>query len=248
MATDDFNRADAGTLGANWTDQKGSIDIVSNQAKTSADAEEYAFYSAETFPDDQYSQVVAAGVGASAGMGPSVRASGTNPTANLYLLLWASSGGAQGLYKNVGGSVSLLQSITGALSANDVLYLQASGSTIRAKKNGTQLGTDQADGSLTSGSPGIYNNQNASIQAIFDDWQGGVLGMVARPIADISAGSWTPSTGTDLYATIDDDPASDSDYDRSGSSPSNDTMEVRLTALGIPEAGDVTFTIRHRTA
>lgn len=34
----------------------------------------------------------------------------------------------------------------------------------------------------------------------------------ARPDADISAGPWTPSTGSDLFAMVDETPASDSDY------------------------------------
>ncbi len=34
----------------------------------------------------------------------------------------------------------------------------------------------------------------------------------ARPDADISSGPWVPSTGSDLYAMVDETPASDSDY------------------------------------
>jgi hypothetical protein len=251
MAFDDFNRADAGTLGANWTDLQGSIDIVSNQAKTTAAGLERAYYTAASAPDNQYSQVVAAGVGTNGFQGPMVRASDVfvlNTSGNAYFLVWSSSGAAQGLYKLANGVTSLLQSITGSLSANDLLKIVANSNVIQCFKNGTQLGTDQTDGSLSSGSPGIYNTQNASLQVIFDDWQGGSVGMTAHPISDVSAGSWTASTGSDLYAMIDEETASDSDYDRSGASPSDDTMEVRLTALGIPDAGDVTFTIRHRTA
>lgn len=35
---------------------------------------------------------------------------------------------------------------------------------------------------------------------------------IAVPVADISAGGWTPSSGTDLYAMLDETPASDADY------------------------------------
>jgi hypothetical protein len=34
----------------------------------------------------------------------------------------------------------------------------------------------------------------------------------ARPNADITDGAWTPSTGVDLYAVIDEETASDTDY------------------------------------
>lgn len=178
MATDDFNRADAGTLGANWTNLQGSIDIVSNQAKTTAAALERAYYTGVSAADDQYSQVVAAGVGANGFQGPMVRASDVfvlNTSGNAYFLVWASSGASQGLYKLLNGVTSLLQSITGALTANDLLKIIANSNVIQCFKNGTQLGTDQTDGSLASGSPGIYNTQNASLQVIFDDWEGGDL-------------------------------------------------------------------------
>ena len=45
-----------------------------------------------------------------------------------------------------------------------------------------------------------------------------VPGQVARPVADVSAGGWTPSTGSDLYATLDEIAASDADYSSSSSS------------------------------
>lgn len=248
MASDDFNRADATDLGANWTNQNASsMDIVSNQAKTTADASEAAYY-VGTFPDNQYSQVTTASVGAGALMGPTVRASGVVPNNNYYVIIAFPSGAGQGIYKIVNNSSSLLQSVSFNIVASDVLKLTVSGSTIKAYKNGAQQGTDQSDSSHASGNPGMFNNQNAAIEAAFDDWSGGGLGLTAVPIADISDGSWTPSTGSDLYAMIDEDPADDADYDRSGASPDDDTMEVRLTALGVPDDGDVAFTVRHRTA
>lgn len=249
MASDDFNRADAATLGANWTTQtSNTFEILSNQAKVAVDASVSAFYSAASFPDNQYSQVVAAAVGAVATMGPTVRASGAVPNNSYYLLLAFPSGAGQGIYKVVNNSSSILQSVGFNIVADDVLRLEVSGTTIVAKKNGTQVGIDSSDTAVGSGSPGLFNNQNAAIEAAFDDWFGGGLGLTAYPIADISDGNWTPSAGTDLYATIDEAVTDDADYDRSGASPDDDVMEVRLTALGIPDDGDVTFTVRHKTA
>lgn len=64
---------------------------------------------------------------------------------------------------------------------------------------------------------------------------GGVLEpYFGRPIEDISAGAWLPSTiplGVDLYATIDEEVASDTDYNYTTSAS---TFEVKLTALADP--------------
>jgi hypothetical protein len=65
-----------------------------------------------------------------------------------------------------------------------------------------------------------------------------------RPYADIAANGWLPSTGTDLYAMIDEVDAADADYDRSPENPSGQLMEVRLTAGLTPLAG--TRTLRYR--
>lgn len=68
---------------------------------------------------------------------------------------------------------------------------------------------------------------------------------IAVPIADISAGGWTPSTGTDLYAMTDEAVADDSDYDQSATTPTNDVMEVQVTSLTDP-ASSSGHVVRYR--
>ncbi len=60
---------------------------------------------------------------------------------------------------------------------------------------------------------------------------------MAFPSADISLGGWTPSAGgspTELWPMIDEETADDADFIQSVLTPSNDTCEVRLQALGDP--------------
>jgi len=52
-----------------------------------------------------------------------------------------------------------------------------------------------------------------------------------RPSADISTGSWTPSTGTTLYETLDEVSASDADYIQTSIASS---CEIRLAAGATP--------------
>lgn len=61
-----------------------------------------------------------------------------------------------------------------------------------------------------------------------------VTSYVARPDSDISAGTWTASTGTDLYAMLDETVASDADYITASSAG---TCEVKLSAITAPPAG-----------
>lgn len=63
-----------------------------------------------------------------------------------------------------------------------------------------------------------------------------------RPSADISTGSWTPSTGTTLYETLDEVSASDADYIQTSTASS---CEIRLAAGATPSNRD-NHTIRYR--
>ena len=65
-----------------------------------------------------------------------------------------------------------------------------------------------------------------------------VLLQTAAPVADIGAGNWTPSSGSDLYAMLDEATPNDSDYIISGNDPSSDTCEVKLHALSDPLSSD----------
>lgn len=59
----------------------------------------------------------------------------------------------------------------------------------------------------------------------------GVSVQTVYPASDISAGNWTPSTGISLYATINENPASDVQYD---STPNASTMVVKLQSASSP--------------
>lgn len=69
-----------------------------------------------------------------------------------------------------------------------------------------------------------------------------VTSTVARPDADVSAGTWTASSGSDLYAMIDEETASDADYITASSAG---TCEVALSTIAEPITGWST-TIRYR--
>ncbi len=56
----------------------------------------------------------------------------------------------------------------------------------------------------------------------------------AVPVSDVSAGSWTASTGSDLYAMLDETVADDTDYILSPLAPANNEAKVRLGPLTDP--------------
>lgn len=62
----------------------------------------------------------------------------------------------------------------------------------------------------------------------------------ARPNSDVSAGNWAPSTGSDLYAMIDDVSTDDSDYiSVTNSGGGTETCQVGLSSVTDPVASDL---------
>jgi hypothetical protein len=62
----------------------------------------------------------------------------------------------------------------------------------------------------------------------------GITYTYARPTSDITT-QWTPSTGTDHYALIDETTANDADYIYA--TAAGQTDEVRLASMSAPQAG-----------
>ena len=97
-----------------------------------------------------------------------------------------------------------------------------------------------------------------AVEPVYVDGESGKLPILAwlvggnqfaRPISDISVGGWLNElgSGTNLYQSIDEATASDTDYIRSGATPVDDTAIFILTPLATPDAGTVTMRIRARS-
>lgn len=174
MPTDDFNRANAGSLGANWTEQVNGLQVLSNACRgaNAGSTYQFAYWSADAFADDQYSEFTVTTVAEQ--FGPAVRCSGTGgATDNYWLLLRASGEGSSFIFKTDAGSFTSLADLGAvAWTAGDVARIEVSGTTVTAKRNGVTLDS-ATDSSLASGSAGIMCRGDG---AVVDDWAGGDLG------------------------------------------------------------------------
>jgi hypothetical protein len=156
---------------ASWTNQNAVGVQIQSNAAASATHNSYglAFWNADVFANDQYSKCIMQGTSFCGG--PSVRANADN----CYWMDCNDSGGTGTcLWKRIGGSFTLLQTLgSGITFANgDEAKISIVGNTIQCFKNSVQIGTDQASGGeLTSGAAGIgCLTGNA---ATLDDWEGG---------------------------------------------------------------------------
>lgn len=90
------------------------------------------------------------------------------------------------------------------------------------------------------------NARDASIYVVYQ--AAAATAQYGRPSSDVADGNWLNelANNTNLYESINETSASDSDYIRSGTSPDNDTCTVGLSSMGTPGPGTVTMRIRAR--
>lgn len=180
IATDNFNRTNADPLDGSWTNLTGNLSkkfkLASNAATPEAVGNDNISYNTGTFPNDQYSQakVTVSGTGSETGIGVAVRVTGTaNTNASLYwLVVCHAASNNVTLAKFVSGTYTVIWQRTQSFTDGDTFYLEAQGSTLVAKYNGSAIGASSTDTSVTTGSAGIaYSSSTTS--ASVDDWEGG---------------------------------------------------------------------------
>lgn len=189
----DSNGVKLTTHSASWTLNSGDFAIQSNGLvnDSGSGAECGAHWNADAFNDDQYAQVVVAASSASY-MGPAVRCAAS---AGTYYGVYQN--GSDGyFFKMVAGSWTQIGYLGSGLAVSDTLRLEASGTTITYKVNGTTE-SEQTDSSIASGSGGVTGWSDGNFTRL-DDWEGGNLGGAAavNGVSAVSVGVVTVGTRT----------------------------------------------------
>lgn len=172
LVADSFTRANASSLGANWTTMGGynSSSIVSNSAVNNSAGSNlsFSYYNAQALSADQFSQAtLSASPTNYAGVGVRVAAGD-----NGYWFYCTT--GTSYMLKRVSGAQTILTSAFTTCTAGDVMRIEAGGTQITAYKNGAQVST-ASDSSLTNGTAGIELYNSGSSNNAFQNFVGGNL-------------------------------------------------------------------------
>lgn len=199
LASDNFNRANAGTLGANWTEANQALgqgfSIVSNQAVAtigpSNDSDQ--IYNAVTWPNDQWSQADLTGVGQNGpadGEGAGVEVRTSNPGAShasMYRVTIGTVDQVQ-LQKFIGNTYTDLGDANPTYVTGGTMYIEVQGTTIKVIYQGSTIFT-VTDSAVTSGSAGIgYSTAMTSV--IIDNWSGGDFSGGSAPTLPLPPMKW----------------------------------------------------------
>lgn len=168
VVTDDFNRAD-GALGSNWATPTNfnAPTIISNVVRSSTGISA-AYWSANTFTDDQYAKVTL-GTTISGYHGCTVRMSGDG---DGYALIPISTTNMR-IYRLDDGVRTSIASATITTPVGLDIELRVSGTTLTGYIEGVQVIT-VTDATYTSGSPGLYTD-SISASVTLDNFEGGNL-------------------------------------------------------------------------
>lgn len=182
--TDNFNRANGG-LGTNWTTRTdannvGSLVINGSKVVVNATSQDsVAYWSADSFANDQYSQFVfGGGAGHQASVGVAVRVSDSS-TLKYYEFEASSGGFGSGIYYYDGTTWNTLTSTSDPV-ATDVVKITVTGTSLVVQLNGAGTFSSTTDASIASGFAGLHSYDTFGA-ASCDDWLGGPIAGGAAP-------------------------------------------------------------------
>ena len=201
-ASDDFNRTDGG-LGLNWTKplpaSEQTLVIVNNQVTPDTDNTHcYAYWSANAFNQNQYSQVRISNVGPWNGV-----IARAQPMIDRFYMAFVFGPNDYRLYLRKDGLYySLSTGSTQTWVAGDIIRLETAGLNpvqLTLLRNGnTVLSYTDATENLVGGSPGIGIYSPTGAHLAIDNWQGGNLGPLGPAMPETPQ---TPSMSGNLVAT-----------------------------------------------
>lgn len=250
VASDNFNRPN-GSLGPNWSKPMVSVDnlvVVNNQVGVDVENNHnYAYWSTNSFSNDQYSQVTITKVGPWTGV--ILRA---DPVQDRFYMGFVFGTNDYRIYSRWDGAYySLSTGSAVSWQAGDVLRLEVRGSvdpiTITMYRNGAQVLSWVSTGSgqiKASGSPGMGIYSPSGMGLTIDNWEGGNLPPDTQPptapaslTATAVSGSeinlsWTPSTdniGVTGYLVERQSPGSTS-FTQIGTATGNQYNDTGLAA------------------
>lgn len=202
IVTDNFDRANSANLGSNWSLGPESIahsnvgpQILSNRAYNEGTSDCDAFYSGASFSADQFVQATVKSInsGTDDFSGILVRADASD-----YVMVQVNKfGGNYRMYWYNGGTYTLLGDYSATPAVNDVLRLEAVGTTFYFYLNGVLRITGSDAGVPSTGSPGIILSGSNADQSSLDDWSAGNATVLIDAISGTDLGFANPDNGGD---------------------------------------------------
>lgn len=195
MATDDFNRADSGSIGSNWTHIDNGLTIASNKARgATLNVIHREIWATSIGTDVSVEAVVSSFASGGNYRDARVIARHSGSSGSSFYELRFNNAGAYFLVRNVGGGETTLSNSSGAaISVPETFRLEVEGTgatvTLRVYRGGSLQATasDTSGSRLTTGNHGGIASYSEAASIEFDEFTiaslGGGGGATATPAA-----------------------------------------------------------------
>lgn len=177
LATDNFNRANSGDLGASWdvmTSETAWTISANTAVPSSLNSDATETYNAATWPNNQWAQDAVTENSVVSGIGPGIALRGSTSARTFYrcVISRAVSGSIE-LAKFVAGTYTQLGTRTVTWTNGAILYCEVQGTTLIIKLDGVQQGASFSDSAIASGRAGISFSGGTGVLTSIDNWEGG---------------------------------------------------------------------------
>lgn len=174
LVTKDWT-AGTGALPSSWSTASGNnpLDVVSGSVRADDDPD-LSYRNDVTPPNDQWGQVTLGSTlmtSADNGIGPAIRQATGADTSYRTL---SNTVDDLRVYKVVTGTYTLILGPTniGTLATGDTIYLEAQGTAIVLKRNGSTA-SSTTDSAITAGRIGIFGANEGAVNPTVSDFSGG---------------------------------------------------------------------------
>jgi hypothetical protein len=223
--SDTFARANANPIGGNWSIMPTSgsgilsgtaVEIVSDAAmEVPSNLYTIAYWNGNIFPADQSSEMSFSALSPNGINGPAVRCNYLNNSSaiagNAYTAHYDSANHQLYLLKWLAGAPSIISGggpIAQTLTTTDILRIEATGTTLKAKVNGATVLTG-TDTDIVYGTPGMqFHGGAANVSASTQYWKGSdfllpppTLASCAPVAGSDAGGGHVTLTGANFVAT-----------------------------------------------
>jgi hypothetical protein len=186
LATDNFNRQNASTLGVNWTPLIGNpantaLQILNGQVESIVAAPQIGkemYYGGLNWPADQYSEVTIVAMNSAGNEGPAVRMT-SNDMAYLCSVnsLGTGDSSVSILLFNAGTTTTLASSTTATVLAGQIVSCTVQGAVLTMENQSTGIPLLTAyDATLPSGYPGLAITAVTPSANVLGNWSAGASG------------------------------------------------------------------------
>lgn len=175
LLSDNFDRANSTSLGADWTEVAGDWTIASNQLLPANSGQSLLRHTTDLNTDDHYCQITVVSLASTTNNYPAVLVRYSTSADTFYMGRFARPTNTWEIARRVAGTFTTIASTAGTLTPPYTIRLEVAGSDLRLYEGAT-LRLSTTDANITGNlRVGLRDNGAGGASDVLDDFEAGDL-------------------------------------------------------------------------